>query len=282
MRVPDANRVAEALGGAQRLPLDVDAFVKTAAPVQERRQGPDQRPYGTVVTTRDGVREQVEQDGAFGVEPGQGLRTAGELLRGRARLRRGQVDGLADAVDLDRAGVRGVQVVVQAAARGGGPVRRAVRGLRLLEGVGAEQVVERVPARLMLGHHVGAGQLAQRGRRLRLGHPGQAGRGGHDTSGPGCRPSNRNIHAAGSLSCSYDQDSTARTSVAASPASSASSRFLVSRSSAASAASEKPGRVAARPAATPRASGSRAHSAISSAAGCGSAARTSGPNPAAQ
>ena len=56
----------------------------------------------------------------------------------------------------------------------------------------------------------------------------------------------------------------------------------MSRSSAASAASDSPGRVAARPAATPSASGSHAHSAISSAAGSGSAAITSGAEPAAQ
>ena len=86
------------------------------------------------------------------------------------------------------------------------------------------------------------------------------------------------MRAADSLNWSYDQDRTARMSVAASPASSASSLLLASRSSAASSASGCLPRPAARPTAMPSASGSLAHSSMISSAASGSAATRSRPS----
>ena len=199
VRVPQADGVAQALGGPQRQALDADALMPPAAPVQERGQRPDQLPYRFVVAAGgNGVREQVEHDRALGVEPGQGLGPAGEFFRHRARLGRRQVDRLTNPVDLQRPGVRGMQVVGQAAAYGGGPLRLGVHRFRLLEGVGAEQIVEREPAWLVLGHHVGPGQLAQRGGRVRAGHPGQAGCRGDRDVRPRMQPEQPE-HAGGRL-----------------------------------------------------------------------------------
>ena len=108
-------------------------------------------------------------------------------------------------------------------------------------GVGAQQVVEGVPAGGVLGEQVRAGQLGQEGVRPGGRQPGQAGRGGDAMSGPGCRPSSRNSRAASALSARYDQENTARTSVAGSSPRKASSAAWSARSSAASSASGKRG-----------------------------------------
>ena len=65
---------------------------------------------------------------------------------------------------------------------------------------------------------------------------GQAGGGGREMLGPGCRPRTRKNLAVPGASCAYDQEKTARTLTAGSPVSSAVSPLRASRNSAASAA----------------------------------------------
>jgi len=67
-----------------------------------------------------------------------------------------------------------VQIVVENPVHGGSPLLLRVVPFRLVGRVGAEQVMEGEPGRQVLGDHMGAGQLAERGARLRPGHPGQA------------------------------------------------------------------------------------------------------------
>ena len=101
----------------------------------------------------------------------------------------------------------------------------AVRRLGLLGGVGAQQVVEGVAAGRGLGEQVAAGEIAQQRPGLRQGHAGQAGRGRGGDVGAGVEASSRNIRAAGASRFWYDQENTARTSVAASPVLRASRRL---------------------------------------------------------
>jgi len=72
----------------------------------------------------------------------------------------------------------GVQVVVEDPADGGVAAGLAAGVVGLLGGVGAQQVVEGVPAGDVLGDQVGAGQLAQQGAGLVLGAAGETGGGG--------------------------------------------------------------------------------------------------------
>ena len=92
------------------------------------------------------------------------------------------------------------------------PVGVAVGVAGLLGGVGAEQVVEGVPAGDVLGDQVRAGQLAQHGvgPRAGRGRPGWR-RPGRQMSGPGWMPSSRNIRAASLVSCRIVHENTART-----------------------------------------------------------------------
>ena len=96
-------------------------------------------------------------------------------------------------------------------------------------------------------------------------------------SGPGCRPKSRNSRAAPVLKVRQDQENTARTSVPTSPPWKVSRAAVASRSSVASTARGKAGRVPARAAAMARASGSRAQRAMMSATAPGSAATRSAP-----
>jgi hypothetical protein len=54
-----------------------------------------------------------------------------------------------------------VQVVVQHPADRGGPLGLGLGGAGLVGGVGAQQVVQRIPARDMLGDQVRAGEFGQ-------------------------------------------------------------------------------------------------------------------------
>ena len=161
-------------------------------------------------------------------------------------------------------GVGGVGVVVEhagSARLGGRRLGSSVVGQ--VGGVGAEQVVQGVPAGRVLGEQVGAGQLGQQPPDLGRGAAGEAGRrGGAQMSGPGCRPSSRNSRAAGACSAPCTTRRTPPGSCpAGSPASNASSRGCRSCSSAARAASGKPV-CWARAAAIASASGSRAQAAM--------------------
>jgi hypothetical protein len=227
-----------------------------------------------------------EQRRVLGLEPGQRLRLAGQGLRRRPRLRRRQGELVADR-DEDPGGAdRGVPFVVERPPRGGAALVFPAAGPRLLAGVGAEQVVERKPARQVLGEQVGAGQLTEHLVGLAGRDPARLAAGGAEMSGPGCTPSSRNIRAAMAPRWQSDQENTDRMSVTASPASRMSRRRRASRNCAARSASGRAGSVAARAAAMFSAKGSRAHSPIRACAArgpaarrraCGSAAR--GPRP---
>ena len=161
----------------------------------------------------------------------------------------------------------GVQVVVEQAP----PARPSARpslGAGQFRGVRAQQVVERVAAGGVFAEQAGPGELGQQ-----RGRPGAGGRPARlaAAAAAGCRGPGA-ATAAGTAAPRrgqrrYDQEKTARTSVAGSPPANAASRPWFSRSSAAMSASGKCGWPAARAATMASASGSRAHTAtISSAA----------------
>ena len=102
-----------------------------------------------------------EQDLVLGLEPGQGLPVIGGLLGSGAGPGRGEGDRLLGWVQQEGGAGGGVQVVVEHPADGLAPVGVAVGVVGLLGGVGAQQVVEGVPAGDVLGDQVRAGQLAQ-------------------------------------------------------------------------------------------------------------------------
>ena len=93
-----------------------------------------------------------------------------------ARLRAGELQRGPERAEPVRGRHRRVQVVVEYPVHRGPALGLRVVPLGLVGRVGAEQVVEREPGGQVLGHHVGPGQLAQRGARVGAGHPGQAGR----------------------------------------------------------------------------------------------------------
>jgi len=79
----------------------------------------------------------------------------------------------------------GMQVVVECPAGGGVPVGLAAGVAGLLGGVGAQQIVEGVPAGDVLGQQAGAGQPGQCLAGLVCGDGGQAGGGGGGDIGSG-------------------------------------------------------------------------------------------------
>ena len=96
----------------------------------------------------------------------------------------------------------GVQVVVEDPAAGDVAVGSLSHVAGLVGGVGAQQVVEGVPARSVLGDQAITGELAQQAAGLRLVRvPARLAAARTLMSGPGCRPSSRNIRAAVGLSC---------------------------------------------------------------------------------
>jgi hypothetical protein len=115
-----------------------------------------------------GERDGGEQDLMFCLEPGQGLPTIGGLADGGASPGRGKDHRLLGRVQNAGGAGGGVQVVVEHPADGGVAVGGAVGVAGLLGGVGAQQVMQGVPAGHVLGDQVRAGQLAQQAARASL------------------------------------------------------------------------------------------------------------------
>jgi len=87
-----------------------------------------------------------QQHGAFGGEPGRGLLMVGGLFRGDSGLGRCEIERVAGRVQQPFRGVRAVQVVVEHPVGGGVPLLLRIGGVGQVGGVGAQQVVEGVPA----------------------------------------------------------------------------------------------------------------------------------------
>ncbi|GAB4008955.1 hypothetical protein GCM10029992_66730 [Glycomyces albus] len=107
---------------------------------------------------------------------------------GRTFDRRGHVPADAEERRLPVRLGRGVHVVVQHPLRGRAAVGPGDAGVELFDGVGAQQVVHREPARAVFFDQVGVGQFPQRfGGRARVGR-GEAGRRGRGDVGSGVEP----------------------------------------------------------------------------------------------
>ena len=148
-----------------------------------------------------GQRHGRQQRGLFGGEPAQ------RLLGGGGRADDGpwqrRVLGLRgeERVEQRGGGARGVQPVVEQPAQRGAPGPVVVAVPRLFGGVGPEQVVEGVAAATVLAEQVPAGQLGQHGARPGpAAIPARLAAAAAVMSGPGCKPSSRNIRAVSGLS----------------------------------------------------------------------------------
>ena len=104
----------------------------------------------------------------LGLEPGQCLPVIGGLLGDGAGARRGQSDQVAYWAQQQGGWACGVQVVVEDPADSGLALGGAVGVVGPGGGVGAEQVVEGIPAGDVLRDQVRAGQLAQQAAGGRL------------------------------------------------------------------------------------------------------------------
>ena len=160
--------VAQAGRGGQRRALGRGPFLPVPAALQEGRHGPGELPGVAVEPGPGGEGDGGEQDLVLGLEPGQGLPVIGGLLGGGAGPGRGEGDRLLGWVQQAGGAGGGVQVVVEHPADGGVALGLAVGVAGLLGGVGAQQVVEGVPAGDVLGDQVRAGQLAQQAAGLGL------------------------------------------------------------------------------------------------------------------
>jgi hypothetical protein len=108
-------------------------------------------PGGVVQPQVSGEGHNCEQDVVFGLEPIQSLPLSGELLGDGTRVRRWQRDRLKGRKHHGGAVAGGTQVVVQHPANRGSAIGLAVDAGGLIGGIGAQQVVQRIPARDMLG-----------------------------------------------------------------------------------------------------------------------------------
>lgn len=97
--------------------------------------------------------------------------------------------------------MRRVQVVIKHPACRRLLIVIGVMSMGLFDGVGAQQVVKREPARAALGYQVRPCQLGQRGAQLLGRQCGQAGRSLGGRVRPGMQPSRRKSRAACGLSC---------------------------------------------------------------------------------
>ena len=151
--------VAEAARGGQGGVMSRDLLGPEPLPEQERPEDPRQLPGLRVEAGRGGLRDGGEQHRTLGGEPGQRAVVARDVLRDDAGLRRRQGDRLPVHVLVHQqdGGVRGVQVVVEYPVHRRAPRVVAVPGPGLLGGVGAQQVVEGIPAGDVLGQQVRAG-----------------------------------------------------------------------------------------------------------------------------
>ena len=118
-----------------------------------------------------------EQDLVLGLEPSQCLPAIVGSLGVSTRSGRGEGDLLPRWLQQEGGVNRRVQVVVQDPADRGFPVGRAVVDPGLIGGVGAQQVVEGVPAGCVLGDQAVAGQFTKQAAGLGLVDRGKAGGG---------------------------------------------------------------------------------------------------------
>jgi hypothetical protein len=116
-----------------------------------------------------------EQDLPLGLEPGQRLRVIGGLPGSGAGAGRGKDHRLLGWLQQEGGAGGGVQVVVEHSSDGGIALGLVGCLVGLLGGVGAQQVMEGVPARNVLGDQVRAGQLAQQAADIGPGSSGEAG-----------------------------------------------------------------------------------------------------------
>jgi hypothetical protein len=137
----------------------------------------------------------------LGLEPRLCLPGIGEWFGSDAGGERGQVDRFVIWMQQERAVNGGVQVVVDQPADGGPALALTVMGAGLLGGVGAEQLVDGVPAGEVLAQYVGAAEFAEH---LAARGLVQAGHAGSRVRGDVCawmQASSRNICAAPALNC---------------------------------------------------------------------------------
>jgi hypothetical protein len=158
--------VAQAGRGGQRRALNRGPFLPVPAGMQEGIHGPRELPCVSVEPGSGGEGHGGEQDLALLLEPGQSLPVIGGLPGSGAGPGWGE-GGSLPGWDQQAGGAGGgVQVVVEDPAGGLASVGVAVGVAGLLGGVSAQQVVEGVPARDMLGDQVRARQLAQQASRV--------------------------------------------------------------------------------------------------------------------
>ena len=140
-----------------------------------------------------------QQDLVLGGEPVHSLLTVCGLLGPRPRGRRGEREAAGQA-ECHSGGVGSVQVVVEESADGGALLAIVVgRGGGLLGRVGAQQVMQRIPARVVLGSRLAQVSSSSSPRAAGRPTPARLAAAATLTSGPGCRPSSRNIRAGGWL-----------------------------------------------------------------------------------
>src|SRR5580692_3291004 len=187
--------VTHAGRGGQSYALGRDPFLKVPTRFQKGRQGPGELPGVAVEPGSGGEGEGGEQDLVLGLEPGPRLRVIGGLPGSGAGAGRREDDRLLGWVQQYGGARGGMQVVVEHPANGLTPAGVAVGALGLLGGVGAQQVVERVPAGNVLGDQVRAGQPLQQPAASASASAARLAAAGTVMSGPGWRPSSRNIRA---------------------------------------------------------------------------------------
>ena len=272
VRADVAGGVGEVLRGDRTGLAHGEQVVAVPPPVVEGEHGAGQLPDAAMPSVGDRDALGGQQARVFGVAPGQGRRGIGQRAGEAAGHGRIEPDGLAVGVHELVGGVGGVQVEVDDPAQCRLPVGSGLILAGPVGGVEPDQIVHPSPAGNMLVHQ---GNLVQRPQ-----HPpdrveGQAGEGGRGRQAdvrPGASPSRPNTRARSGVRARHDQDSTAGTPAACSVSSSAASRVVASRSSAASAANGNRGWARARPATMPNASGNPPQQAISSVTAPGSAA----------
>jgi hypothetical protein len=108
-----------------------------------------------------GVVDGGQQRGVLGGEPVEGLLVVCGVFRGDPGLGWGEGDRVPVRGQQQGCGVGGVQVVVEDPVDGGVALGVGVVGVGEVGGVGAQQVVEGVPAGGGLGEQVCPGQLGQ-------------------------------------------------------------------------------------------------------------------------
>jgi hypothetical protein len=172
-----------------------ERIVTAPPPVMEVTQGPGELPHGGVPAVGDGGLVGGQDIGVFSVEPGDRGRYVRQRLgvgAGRGRI---EPDLRAVRIQDQVGGVGGVQVEVDHAAQRVVPLGVAVVGVGLVGRVGAEQVVEGVPAGGAFADQVRPAQLVERAAGAGEVEGGQPGCRGRPMSAPGCRPSRRNTRA---------------------------------------------------------------------------------------